>query len=77
MKSSYVEALKGFEHRPSRPNAKGGAGTSLTLFGKVHRIVTHARGAADGSAFTQSLEAWRTGMFEGRYVFGEADPGRL
>nr|WP_269902925.1 conjugal transfer protein TraH [Xanthobacter dioxanivorans] len=47
------------------------------LFGKVHRIVTHARGAADGSAFTQSLEAWRTGMFEGRYVFGEADPGPL
>ena len=47
------------------------------LFGKVHRIVTHARGAADGAAFTQSLEAWRTGMFEGRYVFGEADSDPL
>lgn len=48
-----------------------------TLFGKVHRIVSHARGATDGIAFTQSLEAWQTGMFEGRYVFGEADPGPL
>ncbi len=45
------------------------------LFGKVHRIVAHARGAADRATFVASLEAWRTGMFEGRYVFGEADPG--
>lgn len=45
------------------------------LFGKVFRIVAVSNGSTDGSTFSDAIEAWATGMFEGRYVFGEADPG--
>lgn len=48
-----------------------------TLFGKVYRIVAHARGQDGSSVFREALAAWRTGLFEGAYVFGEADPGPL
>lgn len=44
------------------------------LFGKVFRIVAHSNGNADGSTFADAVEAWGTGTFEGRYVFGDADP---
>lgn len=47
------------------------------LFGKVYRIVSHAHGAADQAVFEESIEAWRTGMFEGSYIFGDPDPGPL
>lgn len=47
------------------------------LFGKVYRIVAHAHGDRNAEVFNEALEAWQTGMFEGRYVFGENDPGPL
>lgn len=45
------------------------------LFGKVYRIVAHARGEAGPGTFREALAAWRTGIFQDAYVFGEADPG--
>ncbi|MFC5387035.1 conjugal transfer protein TraH [Aquamicrobium segne] len=47
------------------------------LFGKVYWIVAHARGEAGPGTFREALAAWRTGIFEDAYVFGEADPGPL
>ena len=47
------------------------------LFGKVYRIVAHARGEDGSDIFREALAAWRTGMFQDAYVFGEADPGPL
>lgn len=45
------------------------------LFGKVYRIVAHAHGERNAEVFDEALEAWQTGVFEGKYVFGEDDPG--
>ena len=45
------------------------------LFGKVYRIVAHARGEDGQGVFREAIAAWRTGMFQGAYVFGQADPG--
>jgi len=47
------------------------------LFGKVYWIVAHAHGEAGPDTFREALAAWRTGVFQGAYVFGEADPGPL
>lgn len=47
------------------------------LFGKVYRIVAHARGEDGQGVFREAIAAWRTGMFQGAYVFGQADPGPL
>lgn len=52
-------------------------GMGTALFGKVYRIVAHARGAEDGAALRDALEAWRTAQFQGTYVFSEPDPGPL
>ncbi|WP_108610721.1 TraH family protein [Aminobacter sp. MSH1] len=48
-----------------------------TLFGKVYRIVTKWYGSAVDEAFDDAIIAWKTGYFEGRAVFGEADPGEM
>jgi len=48
-------------------------GTSL--FGKVYRIVTKWYGAPVDEAFDDAIDAWKSGYFEGKYVFGEPDPG--
>lgn len=47
------------------------------LFGKVYRIVAHARGEDATNIFADAVTAWRTGIFEGAYVFEQADPGPL
>lgn len=47
------------------------------LFGKVYRVVAHARGDDSNAVFREAVDAWRTGVFEGRYAFGEPDPGPL
>lgn len=47
------------------------------LFGKVYRIVAHARGQDATNIFAEVFTAWRTGVFEGGYVFGEPDPSPL
>ncbi|MDN2583766.1 conjugal transfer protein TraH [Aquibium sp. ELW1220] len=52
-------------------------GMGTALFGKVYRVVAHARRAEDGTVLRDALEAWRTGQFEGAYVFAEPDPGPL
>ncbi|WP_157016842.1 lysozyme family protein [Mesorhizobium xinjiangense] len=58
-------------------DACGNIQMGSTLFGKVYRIVAHAHGETSAEVFTEALKAWQTGMFEGRYVFGEEDPGPL
>lgn len=52
-------------------------GMGTALFGKVYRIVAHARGAESGTVLTDALAAWRTGQFGHAYVFAEPDPDRL
>jgi hypothetical protein len=52
-------------------------GMGTALFGKVYRVVAHACQAEDGTVLGDALEAWRTGRFEGVYVFAEPDPGPL
>ncbi len=47
------------------------------LFGKVWRIVVKWYGAAVPEAFDDAILAWRIGIFEGRAVFLEPDPGAL
>lgn len=47
------------------------------LFGKVYRVVAHARSNAGADIFPEAVIAWRTGMFENAYVFGAADPTLL
>ena len=47
------------------------------LFGKVYRIVTKWYGAPVDAAFGDAIDAWKTGYFDGKYVFDEPDPGSL
>jgi hypothetical protein len=47
------------------------------LFGKVWRIVVKWYGAAVPEAFDDAILAWRIGIFEGKAVFLEPDPGAL
>jgi len=47
------------------------------LFGKVWRIVVKWYGVAVPEAFDDAILAWRTGIFEGKVVFLELDPGPL
>ncbi|WP_108461612.1 conjugal transfer protein TraH [Devosia naphthalenivorans] len=47
------------------------------LFGKVHRVVVYARGESSATVLGEAITAWRTGTFQGAYVFGEPDPGPL
>lgn len=58
-------------------DACGNIRIGSALFGKVYRIVAHARGTSSGAVFSEAITAWRTGMFDGTYVFGESDPGPL
>lgn len=47
------------------------------LFGKVYRIVTKWYGAPVDEAFGDAIDAWKSGYFDGKYVFDQPDPGRL
>ena len=47
------------------------------LFGKVYRIVTKWYGAQVDEAFGDAIDAWKTGYFDGKYVFDQPDPGSL
>lgn len=47
------------------------------LFGKVLCVVAHARGSDDSSVLRDAIKAWRTGQFEGDYVFAQPGPGPL
>jgi hypothetical protein len=63
------------ELSPELVDACGNIRMGSALFGKVYRIVAHAHGGTDTAVFAEALKAWRTGAFEGKYVFGEDDPG--
>ncbi|MFG1366044.1 TraH family protein [Xanthobacter versatilis] len=45
------------------------------LFAKVYRVVMKWYGSARNEAFDDAIEAWKSGYFEGTYVFTEPDPG--
>ncbi|MET4213864.1 TraH family protein [Bradyrhizobium sp. LA2.1] len=47
------------------------------LFGKVYRIVVKWYGAPVDEAFGDAIDAWKTGYFDGKYVFDQPDPGSL
>lgn len=46
------------------------------LFGRVHRVVAEWYGAPVDEVFEDAIEAYRTGYFEGSYVFTADDPGK-
>ena len=45
------------------------------LFAKVYRIVTKWYGSARDEAFDDAIGAWKSGYFDGTFVFTEPDPG--
>lgn len=45
------------------------------LFGKVYRIVVKWYGTSSEEAFADAVSAWKTGYFDGEYVFSKPDPG--
>lgn len=47
------------------------------LFGKIYRIVTKWYGAPVDESFGEAVDAWKTGYFDGKYVFDQPDPGSL
>lgn len=47
------------------------------LFGKVYRIVVEWYGGPADQAFDDAVDAWKTGYFDGKYVFDQPDPGAL
>ena len=48
-----------------------------TLFAKIYRIVTNWYGGFMPEAFDDSIEAYRSGHFEGEYVFAKGNPGNV
>jgi hypothetical protein len=45
------------------------------LFGKIYRIVIKWYGTPADDAFDDAIEAWKSGHFDGKYVFDQPDPG--
>lgn len=50
-------------------------GMGTALFAKVYRIVSNWYGASAQEAFEDAILAYKTGWFEGKQIFYEADPG--
>lgn len=48
-----------------------------TLFAKIYGIVTNWYGGFMPEAFDDSIEAYRSGYFEGEYMFAKGDPGNV
>ncbi|MBR1034535.1 TraH family protein [Bradyrhizobium liaoningense] len=65
------------ELKPDLVEACANIRMGTALFGKVYRIVTKWYGAPADEAFGDAIEAWKSGYFEGKYVFDEPDPGSL
>ena len=65
------------ELKPDLVDACANIKMGTTLFGKVYRIVVKWYGAPADQAFGDAIEAWKSGYFEGKYVFDEAEPGSL
>jgi hypothetical protein len=47
------------------------------LFAKTYRIVVKWYGDERKEVLESALDAWRTGLWDGQYVFGAEDPGPL
>ncbi|MCC8953560.1 conjugal transfer protein TraH [Bradyrhizobium sp. Pear77] len=65
------------ELKPDLIDACANLRMGTALFGKVYRIVTKWYGAPVDEAFGDAIDAWKTGYFDGKYVFDEPDPGSL
>ncbi|MFH0302480.1 TraH family protein [Bradyrhizobium sp. 31Argb] len=65
------------ELKPDLVDACANIRMGTALFGKVYRIVTKWYGAQVDEAFGDAIDAWKTGYFDGKYVFDEPDPGSL
>lgn len=65
------------ELKPDLVDACANIKMGTALLGKVYRIVVKWYGTPANQAFGDALEAWKSGYFEGRYVFDEPDPGSL
>lgn len=65
------------ELKPNLVDACANIRMGTALFGKVYRIVTKWYGAPVDEAFGDAIDAWKTGYFDGKYVFDEPDPGSL
>ncbi|MFK4485052.1 TraH family protein [Bradyrhizobium sp. USDA 336] len=63
------------ELKPDLVDACANIRMGTALFGKVYRIVTKWYGAPVDEAFGDAIDAWKTGYFDGKYVFDEPDPG--
>ncbi|UFW92249.1 conjugal transfer protein TraH (plasmid) [Bradyrhizobium barranii] len=70
-------ATKVAELKPDLVDACTNIRIGTALFGKVHRIVTTWYGTEIDEAFGAAIDAWKTGYFDGKYVFDEPDPGSL
>ncbi|WP_375791498.1 TraH family protein (plasmid) [Bradyrhizobium sp. vgs-9] len=65
------------ELKPDLVEACANIRMGTALFGKVYRIVTKWYGAPVDQAFGDAVDAWKSGYFDGKYVFDEPDPGSL
>lgn len=65
------------ELKPDLFDACANIKMGTVLFGKVYRIVTKWYGTPAEEAFDDAIIAWKSGYFEGKYVFGEPDPGAV
>ncbi|MDA9537427.1 conjugal transfer protein TraH [Bradyrhizobium sp. CCBAU 21362] len=65
------------ELKPDLVDACANIRMGTALFGKVYRIVTKWYGAPVDEVFGDAIDAWKTGYFDGKYVFDEPDPGSL
>ncbi|CAH1660854.1 TraH family protein [Chelatococcus asaccharovorans] len=63
------------ELKPDLLDACANVRMGTSLFAKVYRIVTKWYGSARNEAFDDAIDAWKSGYFEGIYVFTEPDPG--
>ncbi len=65
------------ELKPDLVDACANIKMGTALFGKVYRIVVKWYGTPADQAFGDAIEAWKTGYFDGKYVFDQPDPGSL
>ncbi len=63
--------------KPDLVDACANIRLGTALFGKVYRIVTKWYGVQVDEAFDDAIDAWKTGYFDGKYVFDQPDPGSL
>jgi hypothetical protein len=62
------------ELKPDLVDACANIRMGTTLFGKIYRIVVKWYGRPADQAFGDAIEAWKSGYFDGKYVFDEPDP---